>query len=173
MLSGTRAEIAVKVFGKDLNQLFKMGREIGEIAGTIPGLVDVNVEQQIDVPQIQIFPNSVMLAQYGIPLDDFNEFVSVAFAGRKVGEVYEGNRRFDLAVRLNDKYRNQIDNIRNALIDTDSGAKVPLSLVADIKSAGGPVTINRENVQRKLVVSANVSGTDLRTAVNELQRDDR
>ncbi len=169
MLSGTRAEIAVKIFGKDLAPLYELGREVGEIAETIPGLVDVNVEQQIDVPQIQISPNRIMLAQYGIPLHEFNEFIRVAFGGEKVGEAYEGNRRFDLTVRLNDQYRDQIDLIQNAYIDAEGGKKVPLKLVADIVSGGGPVTINREDVQRKLVVSANVSGTDLRTAVNELQ----
>ncbi len=169
MLSGTRAEIAVKIFGNDLGALYDMGREVGEIAKKIPGLVDVNVEQQIDVPQIQISPNRVMLAQYGIPLHEFNEFIRVAFGGEKVGEVYEGNRRFDLTVRLKDQNRDQVQQIQNAYIDTEDGGKIPLKLVADIVSAGGPVTINRENVQRKLVVSANVSGTDLRTAVNDLQ----
>jgi len=169
MLSGTRAEIAVKIFGTELATLYDLGSKVGEIAHTIPGLVDVNVEQQIDVPQIQITPNRIMLAQYGIPLPKFNEFVRVAFGGAKVGEVYEGNRRFDLTVKLNDQYRDQIEQIRNAYIDTDKGTKVQLKLVADIVSAGGPVTINRENVQRKLVVSANVSGTDLRSAVNDLR----
>ncbi len=169
MLSGTRAEIAVKIFGQELGPLYDMGREIGELAKTIPGLVDVNVEQQIDVPQIQIIPNRVMLAQYGISVPHFNEFVRVAFGGEKVGEVYEGNRKFDLTVRLKDEYRGQIEQIRNAYIDTGTGAKVPLSLVADVVSAGGPVTINRENVQRKLVVSANVAGTDIKSAVNDLQ----
>jgi len=169
MLSGTRAEIAVKIFGKELGTLYDLGRKVGEIAEQIPGLVDVNVEQQIDVPQLQITPNRVMLAQYGISLHQFNEFIRVAFGGEKVGEVYEGNRRFDLTVRLKDENRDGIEKIQNAYIDTESGRKVPLRLVADIVSAGGPVSINREDVQRKLVVSANVSGTDVRTAVNELQ----
>lgn len=170
MLSGTRAEIAVKIFGKELGTLYDLGRKVGEIAEQIPGLVDVNVEQQIDVPQIQISPNRVMLARYGITLPEFNEFIRVAFGGEKVGEVYEGNRRFDLTVRLMDENRDGIEQIKNAYIDTESGQKVPLKLVADIVSAGGPVSINRENVQRKLVVSANVSGTDVQTVVNELQR---
>lgn len=170
MLSGTRAEIAIKIFGKELSTLYDLGRKVGEIAEQIPGLVDVNVEQQIDVPQIQISPNRVMLARYGITLPEFNEFIRVAFGGEKVGEVYEGNRRFDLTVRLMDENRDGIEQIQNAYIDTESGQKVPLKLVADIVSAGGPVSINRENVQRKLVVSANVSGTDVQTAVNELQR---
>lgn len=170
MLSGTRAEIAIKIFGKELSTLYDLGRKVGEIAEQIPGLVDVNVEQQIDVAQIQISPNRVMLARYGITLPEFNEFIRVAFGGEKVGEVYEGNRRFDLTVRLMDENRDGIEQIQNAYIDTESGQKVPLKLVADIVSAGGPVSINRENVQRKLVVSANVSGTDVQTAVNELQR---
>ncbi|MBT4398225.1 MAG: efflux RND transporter permease subunit [Bacteroidetes bacterium] len=169
MLSGTRAEIAVKIFGKELGTLYNLGSQVGEIAETIPGLVDVNIEQQIDVPQIQITPNRTMLAHYGIPLHEFNEFVRVAFGGEKVGEVYEGNRRFDLMVRLKDEQRDGIEQIQNAYIDSDSGKKVPLKLVANIVSAGGPVSINREDVQRKLVVSANVSGTDLNTAVTELQ----
>lgn len=169
MLSGTRAEIAVKIFGKDLSTLYDLGRDVGEIAKQISGLVDVNVEQQIDVPQIKISPNRVMLAQYGIALNEFNEFVRAAFGGEKVGEVYEGNRRFDLTVRMNDEYRERMGQIRNAYIANETGKKVPLKLVADISSSGGPAGINREDVQRKLVVSANVSGTDLHTAVTDLQ----
>jgi len=169
MLSGTRSEIAVKIFGKELGGLYELGNEIGEIAESIPGLVDINVEQQIDVPQIQITPNRVMLAQYGISIHRFNEYISVALGGEKVGEVYEGNRRFDLAVRLDNKYRLELDKLENTYIDSETHGKVPLRLVANIVSNGGPVAINRENVQRKLVVSANVSGTDLITAVSDLQ----
>ena len=169
MLSGTRAQIAVKVFGDDLGKLYSIGQEIEHLAEEIPGLVDINVEQLIDIPQIQIIPNRVALAQYGIPLTGFNNYINVALGGEKTGEVYEGNRRFDLNLQMSPKYRKDITSIKNSYLDSEIYGKIPISLVADFVSSGGPVTINRENVQRKLVVSANVTGVDLNTAVTDLQ----
>jgi CzcA family heavy metal efflux pump len=169
MLSGTRANIAVKVFGTDLNQLFSMGNEIKQEIENIPGLVDLNVEQQIEVPQIRILPNRTMLAKYGIRLGDFMDFIDVAFAGESVGQVFEGQRSFDLVVRYNEQNRNTAEAIRNSLLDTRHGEKIPLYYVAEVDISGNPYSVSRENVQRKIVVSANVAGRDLRGVVNDIK----
>jgi len=169
MLSGTRANIAIKLFGTDLSKLFSIANQIKTNVEGINGLVDISVEQQIDIPQLQIKPKRDMLAKYGITIHQFTEFVDVAFAGEKVSEVFEGNRSFDLMVRYDASSRGSMDNIRNALIDTKDGKKVPLYYVADVVSASGPNTINRENVQRKIVVSANVAGRDLKSVVDDVK----
>ncbi|MFO7827456.1 MAG: efflux RND transporter permease subunit [Bacteroidales bacterium] len=171
MLSGTRANIAIKLFGTDLNKLFLIGKQIESAIIGIPGLVDVNVEQQVEIPQIQIRANREMLARYGITMDRFNEFVELAFAGEKLADIYEGQRKFDLVVRLNQNYTETIDGLKNALIDTGDGKKIPLEQVADIVSVAGPSSISRENVQRKLVISANVAERDLRSVVEEVQKE--
>lgn len=169
MLSGTRANIAIKLFGADLGKLFSIANQIKTNVEGIEGLVDISVEQQIDIPQLQIKPKRDMLAKYGITINQFTEFVDIAFAGEKVSEVFEGNRSFDLVVRYDAANRGSMDNIRNALIDTKDGKKVPLYYVADVVSASGPNTINRENVQRKIVVSANVAGRDLKSVVDDVK----
>jgi Cu/Ag efflux pump CusA len=169
MLSGTRANIAIKVFGTDLQKMFSLANQISANISDIEGLVDVNVEQQVEIPQLQIKPKREMLKQYGIPVNEFAKFIDVAFAGEKVSDVYEGNMSFDLVLRYNDRYRQSIEAIKNTLIDTHDGKKVALKEVADIISASGPNTISRENVQRKVVVSANVSGRDLRGVVTDVQ----
>ncbi|MHC1733143.1 MAG: efflux RND transporter permease subunit [Bacteroidales bacterium] len=169
MLSGTRANLAIKVFGTDLQEMFAIATRIKADIEGIEGLVDVSVEQQVDIPQVQIRPRREMLKQYGIPLNEFAEFIDIAFAGEKVSEVYEENMSFDLVLIYNEKYRNSIEAIGNSLIDTWDGRKVPLREVADIVSATGPNTISRENVKRKVVISANVSGRDLRSVVNDVQ----
>lgn len=171
MLSGTRANIAIKLFGTDLNKMFLIGNQIKNVIADIPGLVDVNVDQQVEIPQIQIRANREMLARYGITITQFNEFVELAFAGEKLADIYEGQRKFDLVVRLNQNYTESIDGIKNALIDTGDGKKVPLEQVADIVSVAGPSSISRENVQRKLVISANVAERDLRSVVEEVQKE--
>lgn len=169
MLSGTRANIAIKLFGQDLNRLFMLGNQISSAINGVPGLVDVNVEQQTEIPQIQIKADRDKLAYYGISLKAFNEFVDIAFAGEKMADIYEGQRSFDLILRLNGDYTNSIEGIKSALIDTDDGRKVPLEQVAHIVSASGPGSVSRENVQRKIVVSANVAERDLRSVVNDIQ----
>lgn len=169
MLSGTRANIAIKVFGTDLQKMFSMANQIKSNISDIEGLVDVNVEQQVEIPQLQIKPKREMLKQYGIPVNEFAEFIDVAFAGEKVSEVYEGNMSFDLILRYNDRYRQSIESVKNTLIDTHDGKKIALKEVADIVSSSGPNTISRENVQRKVVVSANVSGRDLSGVVSDVQ----
>ncbi|MCC8146818.1 MAG: CusA/CzcA family heavy metal efflux RND transporter, partial [Bacteroidales bacterium] len=170
MLSGTRANIAIKIFGTDLNHLFTLGNQVQNTISDIPGLVDVSVEQQTEVPEIQIKPNRLMLAKYGISVEDFNRFINLAFAGEKQTEIFEGQRSFDLILRLNPGYTNTIEGIRSALIDTGIGGKIPLEEVADIVSAMGPNSISRENVQRKIVVSVNVAERDLGSAVEEIQQ---
>lgn len=170
MLSGTRANIAIKLFGTDLNRMYSVGNSIKSSISGIPGLVDVNVEQQVEVPQVQIRANRDMLARYGISVNSFNEFVDLSFGGEKLTDIYEGQRRFDLVLRLDKDYTGSIDGIRSALIDTEDGRKVPLEQVADIVSVAGPNSISRENVQRKIVISANVAGRDLRGVVNDIQQ---
>ncbi|UFH34685.1 efflux RND transporter permease subunit [Flavobacterium acetivorans] len=170
MLSGTRANIAIKIFGNDLNKLFTLSNEIKNEIQNVEGLVDLSVEQQVEIPQIQIKAKRDVLNQYGITIGQFNEFVDVAFAGEKVSEIYEGNKTFDLMLRFDDANKGKIENIKNAMIDTHDGKKIPLYYVADIVSTSGPNTINRENVQRKTVVSANVSGRDQKSVVADIQK---
>lgn len=169
MISGTRANIAIKIFGTDLNRMFNLGNEIKNAIVGIEGLVDVTVDQQIEIPQVQIRANREMLARYGITVGQFNEFVDIAFGGEKLSDIYEGQRRFDLVMRLDKDYTEDMEGIRSSLIDTWDGGKVPLEQVADIVSVVGPGTISRENVQRKVVVSANVAGRDLRGVVSDIQ----
>lgn len=170
MLSGTRANIAIKIFGNDLNKLFTLSNEIKAKIQNVEGLVDLSVEQQVEIPQIQIKAKRDILNQYGITIGQFNEFVDVAFAGEKVSEIYEGNKTFDLMLRFDDANKGKIENIKNAMIDTHDGKKIPLYYVADVVSTSGPNTINRENVQRKTVVSANVSGRDQKSVVADIQK---
>ncbi len=169
MLSGTRANIAIKLFGSDLNKLFSLGNEIKSAIQDVEGIADLNVEQQVERPQIKITPRREMLAKYGITLPEFSEFVNVMLAGQVVSQVYESGRMFDLTVKVNDNYKGEIEKIRNLMIDAN-GTKVPFEYVADIRSSSGPNTINRENVQRKIVVSANVAGQDLRSVINSIQQ---
>ena len=179
MLSGTRANIAIKLFGSDLSKMFSLANQIKRNIEGIEGLVDISVEQQIEIPQVQIKAKRNMLAKYGISIGQFTEFIDVAFAGEKVSQVFESNKSFDLVLRFNDENRGKIENIRNVLIDTNikptqlttnnSTLKIPLHYVADIVSTTGPNTINRENVQRKIVVSANVAGRDLKSVVNQIK----
>lgn len=169
MLSGTRANIAIKLFGTDLDKMFLLGNQIkSEIEG-IPGIADLNVEQQIERPQLQIVPNREMMAKYGITPSEFNDMVEVYLAGKVVSQVYEGNKVFDLTLKAADDSRNSIEEIRNISVDA-VGGKIPFGQIAQIRSAAGPNTINRENVARKIVISANVSDGDLQGAVTKIQK---
>lgn len=169
MLSGTKANIAIKLFGDDLNRMFTLGNEIKSAIQGIPGIADLNVEQQIERPQLVISPKREMLAKYGISLPEFSEFVNVCLAGEAVSQVYEKGKSFDLTVRVKDNLRDEMEKIRNLMIDTGDGQKIPLNYVAEIRSAMGPNTISRENVKRKIVISANVTDRDLRSVVNDIQ----
>lgn len=170
MLSGTRANIAIKLFGNDLNKMFLIANQVKSSIIDVDGLVDVNVDQQVDIPQIQIRANRDMLANYGITLKRFNDFIDIGFGGEKLADIYEGQRSFGLILRLNKDYTETIEGIRSALIETGDGKKVPLELVADIVSVSGPASISRENVQRKIVISANVAGRDLRGVVEDIRK---
>lgn len=169
MLSGTRANIAIKLFGTDLNKMFEIGNKIKTEISAIPGVVDLNVEQQVERPQLQIVPKREMLAKYGVTPSEFTDIVEVYLAGRTVSRVYEGNRVFDLTVKADDDSRSTIEAIRDMPVDV-VGGKVPFSQIAEIRSAAGPNTINRENVARKIVISANVSDGDLQGAVNRIRK---
>jgi len=169
MLSGTRANIAIKIFGTDLNRLFTLSNQIKNEIQDIEGIVDLSVEQQVEIPQIQIKAKRHLLNHYGITIGEFNAFVDAALAGEKVSDIYEDGKTFDLIVRFDDANRAEIDDIRNVLISTNTGLQIPLHYVADIVSASGPNTINRENVKRKTVVSANVAGRDQKSVVDEIR----
>lgn len=169
MLSGTEANIAIKLFGTDLNRMFQIGNQIKDAVKGIEGLVDLKVEQQIERPQLTITPKRDILAKFGIPLPEFQEYVNVMLGGEVVCQVYDDGKTFDLTVKTSDESRATMDDIRNLMIDAN-GTKVPLSYVAEIRSAAGPNTINRENVRRKIVISANVSERDLRGVVNDIQQ---
>lgn len=169
MLSGTKANIAIKLFGSDLNKMYEIGQKIKNSISGVEGIADINVEQQVERPELNITPKREMLARYGISLPEFAEVVRVMMEGEVISTVYEGNRSFDLTLKVNDDARSSIERISDLTIDTGDGKKVPLSYVADIKSAAGPNTINRENVSRKLVVSCNATGGELAKAVGAIR----
>ena len=169
MLSGTKANIAIKLFGNDLNKLYNIGGQIKEAIQGIDGIADLTLEQQIERPQLQIKPKRDMLAKYGIPLPEFSEFINVALSGKVVSQVYEGGKVFDLTVKVHDDDKANMEQIGNLMIDAN-GQKVPLHYVAEILPLVGPNTISRENVQRKIVVSANVAGRDLNGVVKDIQK---
>lgn len=170
MLSGTKASIAIKVFGPDLTQLHAIGMQIKQATQNIEGVADLNVEQQIERPQIVIKPRRNMLAAYGISLAEFTDFISTTMGGMVVSQVQNGNKQYDLTLRLESNEMATIDKIKSVLINTAEGKQVPLYNVADIISTVGPNTINRENAERKLVVSANANGRDIRSVVNDMKQ---
>ena len=170
MLSGTKANIAIKLFGNDLNKLFQLGTQIKSAIGEIEGIADLNVEQQIERPQLQIKPKRDMLAKYGITLPEFSEFVNVALAGKVISQVNEGGKVFDLTIKADDQKRENMEAIGELIIDANN-RKIPLHYVAEILPLAGPNTISRENVQRKIVVSANVAGRDLKGVVKDIQKE--
>ncbi|MFT5724328.1 MAG: CzcA family heavy metal efflux pump [Bacteroidia bacterium] len=169
MLSGTRANIAVKIFGSDLHRLFELGKGIETNIKSIEGIADVAVEQQVEVPQLRISPKRQLLAAYGMTVADLMEQIDIAFAGEKAGEIYEGQQYFDLVVRFNKESRSTKEAIESALISLPNGGSIALNQLAEVQSGSSPNTISRENVQRKIVVAANVQGRDLRSVVNEIK----
>ncbi|MFO7609032.1 MAG: efflux RND transporter permease subunit [Candidatus Krumholzibacteriia bacterium] len=169
MLSGTRAAIAVKLYGSDLYELRRLAGSIRQEMDGVPGLVDVFVDQQTDVPQVRIIPDRGRMAQYGLRSADIDELIDVAFLGVVTSQVYEGEQRHDLVVRFAPEFRGSLASIRRTLIDTPTGGAVPLAEVAEIRPDRGPNYISRENVQRKIVVQANVAGRDLHGAMEEIR----
>ena len=168
MLSGSKAQIAVKLFGPELDRLFKVGNTIKKEISAIPGIVDVNIEQQVERPELSIKPKRDMLARYGITLSSFSQFVETIMSGKNVSQVYEDGVSFDLTVRADYSLINSIEKIKNIMINSNVGM-IPLYYVADIRSTYGPNTINRENVNRRIIISANVDNSDLRGAVNAIR----
>lgn len=168
MLSGSQSQIAVKIFGEDLDKLYSIGQQIGAEMKEIDGIVDVNIEQQISRPQIDIVPRREMLAKYGITIPEFSKYVQMAIGGEVVSQVFVGNRPYDLTVKVENSKRDTKERIEDLMIDSNEG-KIPLSYVADIKTGSGPNTINRENVSRLLTVSANVDSRDLKGAVEDIK----
>ncbi|MDY5119049.1 MAG: efflux RND transporter permease subunit [Muribaculaceae bacterium] len=168
MLSGTKSQIAVKLFGPELDRLFKVGNTIKKEISAIPGIVDVNIEQQVERPELSIKPKRDMLARYGITLSSFSQFVETIMSGKNVSQVYEDGVSFDLTVRADYSLINSIEKIKNIMINSNVGM-IPLYYVADIRSTYGPNTINRENVNRRIIISANVDNSDLRGAVNAIR----
>ncbi|MDY0099005.1 MAG: efflux RND transporter permease subunit [Bacteroidales bacterium] len=170
MLSGTRANIAIKVFGDDLNTLFRIAGEIKASIDDIEGIGDLNVEQLMETPQIKIKPRREMLARHGITSGEFSSFISNAFNGKKVSDVYENEKRFPLILRYNNEARGTMAGIKSAMIDSHNGIMIPLSAVADVESSSGPDAINRENVRRKIVISVNTTGSDMGTVIKNIRK---
>ncbi len=169
MLSGTQSQIAIKLFGDDLNRLFTIGKRVHALMREVPGVVDANIEQQVERPELVISPRRELMARYGIKMSDFSTLINVALGGKAVSQVYEDGQSYDVTVILDPAHRNTIENISELMIDSNAG-KIPLGTIADIKSTAGPNTINRENVKRRIIVSANVADRDLRSVVNEIQQ---
>ena len=168
MLSGTESQIAIKLFGDDLNRLYSLGSQIKQEIGEVEGVVDVNVEQQVERPELVIRPRRELLARYGISMADFNSAISTAISGRRVSQVYEDGLPYDVTLVAEPDARGSLNSIPNLIIDSNVG-QIPLADVAEIVSTTGPNTINRENVKRRLVISANVDGRDLRGAVDDIR----
>ena len=169
MLSGTRANIAVKIFGDDLQRLRRLGLAVRDAMAQVPGVVDLAVEQQTDLPILHLQLNREQIARVGLTVGNVAEALETAFWGKTVSRVLEGQRSFDLVVRYEDATRRDLTAIRSTLIDTPRGGKVPLGLLATVSRALGPNTIGRENVQRRIVVSCNVAGRALQDVVHEMQ----
>lgn len=173
MLSGSKANVAIKLFGDDLTQLYTSATDIKNAIGNIEGVADLNIEQQIEAPQLQIIPKREMLARYGIPLNEFADMVNIAFSGRVVSQVVEKGQVFDLTLKTSTDAHSDMESIGNYMLDVnidgEGPQKVPLSYVADVVSAKGAYLINREDVQRRIVISANVAGRDLDGVVKDIQ----
>ncbi|KAA3613740.1 MAG: AcrB/AcrD/AcrF family protein [Calditrichaeota bacterium] len=169
MLSGTRANIAIKIFGPDLYKLRSLADQIETQMKDIEGIVDLSKDQQTDVPQVRLKVNRDNLTLFGLTAADVDEMIDIAFLGLPVSQVYDGQNRHDLVVRYAPQFRSDLDAVRNSLIDTPTGAQVPLKMVTDIQVDKGPNYISRENVQRKIVVQANVADRDLLSVVDDIK----
>ena len=170
MLSGTRANVAVKIFGEDLQRLRRLGQAVQDVMAQVPGVVDLAIEQQTDLPILHVQLNREQIARVGLTVGNVAEALETAFSGQTVSRILEGQRSFDLVIRYEDAARQDLTTIRATLIDTPRGGKVPLSLLASVSRALGPNTIGRENVQRRIVVSCNVAGRALQDVVQDMQK---
>ncbi len=173
LLSGVRAQIAVKLFGSDLDTLRQKAEEVRQVMAGVPGVVDLQVEKQVLIPQLEIRLKREEAARYGVRPGAMAELLETALNGKVVSQVVEGQRTFDVFVRYDERTRADVDAFRRTLVDTPSGAKVPLSAIAEVEEGRGPNIINRENVQRRIVVMANTSGRDLGGVVGDIRQRSR
>ena len=169
MLSGSRANIAVKIFGEELPKLRQIAANTKQLLSKIDDLADLNVDQQVDIPQVRIRADRQKMALYGLTMADIDEMIDAAFLGIPVSQVFEGQNQYDLVVRYDERFRNNLDAIRNSLVDTPTGTRIPLDMVTDIRVDKGPNYVSRENVQRKMVVQANVAGRDIGSVIGDIQ----
>jgi Cu/Ag efflux pump CusA len=170
LLSGVRAQIAIKIFGSDLEPLRGLAQQVESVMREVEGVVDLQIEKQVLIPQVKIVLKREEAKKYGIKIGELAELLETAFNGRIVSEVLDGQRTFDVLVRFDEESRNNLEAIRSALIDTPVGAKVPLSSVADVIESKGPNVIGHENVQRRIVVSCNTAERDLGSVIEEIQK---
>ncbi|WP_209400738.1 CusA/CzcA family heavy metal efflux RND transporter [Pseudozobellia sp. WGM2] len=170
LITGVRADIAIKIFGEDLNILSKKGNEIKNLIENVVGAADISVEKIVGLPQMNVKYNRAKIARYGLNIEDLNSMVSMGFAGRTVGSVFEGEKRFDLVVRLNSEKRKDIDNLKNLYVDIPNGGKIPLSELAEVSYQKGAAKIARDNTQRRIVVGINVRDRDLQSVVDDVQQ---
>lgn len=170
MLSGVKAQVGIKLYGDDLPTLRRTANEMKAAMESVPGVTDLMVEQQVEIPQLQIALNKNELARYGLTSRDVNDFIETAMNGRTVSEIVQGERKFDLVVRLDESYRRDLNKLERLSINLPTGGRVPLKAVATIDpEARGPNTINRENVRRRIIVQCNTSGRDLNSVVTDIQ----
>jgi len=170
LIAGVRSDIAIKIFGEDLDTLKEKAEEIAKVVSKIRGAADVKVEQVSGLPQLVIKPDRAKIARYGINVADVNQIIEIAIAGKSAGEVFEGEKRFDLVVRFKEDARNNIDAIKNILVPTPNGSNIPLSQIADVYIEEGPAQISREHGQRRIVVELNVRGRDIGSFVEEAEK---
>lgn len=168
LITGVRADVAVKIYGEDLGQLNRFANQVEALIRDVPGAADVNVEKVTGLPQMSVKYNRDRIAQYGLNIADLNHILQMAFAGLSAGVIFEGEKRFDLVVRLREEERREIGDVRNLYVDLPNGGRVPLSTLADIDHQFGPAQISRDNTQRRIVVSVNVRNRDVESVVNDI-----
>jgi Cu/Ag efflux pump CusA len=169
MLSGTRANIAVKIFGDDLATLRRLGERVRDVVVKVPGAVDVSLEQQMDVPVVRFVLNRPAIARYGLRADEVAEAVETAFAGATVGRIFDRSTAFDLVVKFDASSQSDFGRLGDLPVDTPHGGPVPIRLLADVRREEGPNMVLRENVQRRIVISSNVAGRDLGSVVDDMR----
>jgi len=170
MLSGVKAQVGIKLYGDDLDILRRTAEQMKAAIAAVPGVKDLFVEPQVEIPQLQIKLKRDKLMQYGLSADEINEFVETAMHGKTVSEIVQGERKFDLVVRLDEPYRVDVDALRRLSVNLEAGGRVPLETVADIVQGSGPNTINRENVRRRIIIQCNTAGRDLNGVVRDIQQ---
>ncbi len=171
LIAGVRSDIVIKVFGDDLDTLREKAEQIARVVVRVPGAADVKVEQVSGLPQLQIKPDRTAIARYGINIEDVNSLVESIVAGQEAGQVYEGEKRFDLVVRLNEAASRDVEAIKNLIVPAPNGARVPLSQLADISLTEGPAQISRDDARRRIAVELNVRGRDIGSFVSEAQKE--